>query len=339
VKAFAPTTTRRARAGLSILLGILIMCSAALSGAVPATPAYACLNAITVTNGSDSGTGSLRDAVANLCGGGTITFNPGVTTVTLTSGHLSINKDLTIDGGNMGVIVERDANATSDFGIFYITGSSTDVTLDSLTVRNGNTASSGGGIYNEGTLTVNNSTLSGNAATNGGGISNFDGTLTVTVSTISGNTAINGGGISNFDGTLTVSNSTLSGNAAAVGGGISNTGTLTVNNSTLSGNAATNGGGISNTGTLTVNNSTLSGNAATNGGGIYNFDGTLTVTVSTISDNTATNGGGIYNFSTLEVYNGPRKLHSESGSFRTYHDQQKGLQFNPQSAGRPGDFA
>ena len=55
----------------------------------------------------------------------------------------------------------------------------------------GNGVADGGGIYNTGTLTVQNSTLSGNTTGgngSGGGIYNT-GTLTVQNSTLSGNTS------------------------------------------------------------------------------------------------------------------------------------------------------
>src|SRR5690606_27869787 len=58
------------------------------------------------------------------------------------------------------------------------------------------------GIYNEGTLTINNSTFSGNSAVYGGGIYNYySGTLTISNSTFSGNSAVYGGGIVNDEGT------------------------------------------------------------------------------------------------------------------------------------------
>ena len=119
------------------------------------------------------------------------------------------------------------------------------------------TISHGRGIYNTGTLTVTDVTVSGNSVSgDGGGIYNT-GTLTVTDSTVSGNnvTAITlGGGGIYSTGTLTVTDSTVSGNyATGSGGGIYSTGTLTVTGSTVSGNSATSsGGGIYSTGTLTV---------------------------------------------------------------------------------------
>ena len=53
---------------------------------------------ITVTNGNDSGPGSLRQAIVDASSGDTINFAPSVTTVNLTSGELVIDKNLTITG-------------------------------------------------------------------------------------------------------------------------------------------------------------------------------------------------------------------------------------------------
>jgi hypothetical protein len=205
-------------------------------------------------------------------------------------------------------------------GGLYVNGSALTISTSTIATNQG-TGGSGGaygyggsglgaGLYNGGTLTVSNSTLSGNSATGpGGGIDSF-GTLTVSNSTLSGNSASNGGAIWNA-GTLTVSDSTLSGNTAGQNGaGIETGGALTVMGSTLSGNSAGySGGGIYNYGTVTVSHSTLSGNSATGtyvgGGGINNY-GTLTVSNSTLSGNSASYyGGGIFNnfFGTLTVSN------------------------------------
>jgi hypothetical protein len=77
----------------------------------------------------------------------------------------------------------------------------------------GNTATgqNGGGIFNDttGTLRVINSTLSGNSATLGGGVYN-SGSLTLTNATISGNTAANfGGGVYNLTPHTAVINNTI----------------------------------------------------------------------------------------------------------------------------------
>src|SRR5215831_7082018 len=53
---------------------------------------------ITVTNGNDHGSGSLRKAILDASSGDTINFAPNVTTVNLTSDELVIGKNLTISG-------------------------------------------------------------------------------------------------------------------------------------------------------------------------------------------------------------------------------------------------
>ena len=180
------------------------------------------------------------------------------------------------------------------------------LTLTDCTV-NGNTSETGGGISNEGTLTLTNCTVSRNSTMfigNGGGISN-EGTLTLTNCTVSSNTSETGGGISN-EGTLTLTNCTVSSNstpfALGNGGGLDNQGTLTLTDCTVNGNTSETGGGISNEGTLTLTNCTVSSNSTVSyfrafGGGIAN-QGTLTLTNCTVSSNSAmvglvTGGGGI----------------------------------------------
>jgi hypothetical protein len=173
----------------------------------------------------------------------------------------------------------------------------------------------GGGIYNNtsfagsggsATLAFTNCTISWNSATNGlgGGIFN-DGTLTVANSLLNTNRAEAGGGGIDNPGTLTIAGSTLSGNSGTngVGGGIFNYGTVAIANSILSGNVGLYGGGVDNGGTFTMVNSTLSGNLGLySAGGIFNYYGTLTLANSTLSGNRAEHGGGgIFNSATLEL--------------------------------------
>lgn len=183
----------------------------------------------------------------------------------------------------------------ANVGVFEIENNGT-LTLEGLTVRHG-WGSSGGGIFNRGTLTIQDSILSGNKAINFGGalFNTANSTSSVQNSVVIGNAAGYGGGIYNGEGsTLVVNNSTIANNQVFRGGGIDNFGaTLMVTNSTLTANTALEGGGISNyEGSVTVTNSTLSLNSAEEGGGISNWDGSVTVTNSTLSGNI---GGGIYN--------------------------------------------
>ena len=69
----------------------------ALFGLVAARPAAA---AITVTSTSDAGAGSLRQAILDAGPGENINFDPTLDfrTITLTSGPLTIDKDLQING-------------------------------------------------------------------------------------------------------------------------------------------------------------------------------------------------------------------------------------------------
>ena len=109
------------------------------------------------------------------------------------------------------------------------------MTVDSSTLSGNSSVGYGGGIYDGGTATVQNSTLTGNSAFGGGGIDN-DSTLTVDSSTLTGNSAYHGGGI--YDrGTATVHNSTLSGNSINDGGGgIYTRGTSTLDNTIVAAN-------------------------------------------------------------------------------------------------------
>ncbi|MBI2485509.1 MAG: hypothetical protein HYW01_00825, partial [Deltaproteobacteria bacterium] len=129
-------------------------------------------------------------------------------------------------------------------------------------IRVNSAGSSGGGIYNfEGTVSLTNCDVSDNSAIEGGGISN-NGTLTVSKSTFRNNKIRNGAGIFHSIGTLTVTNSTVSDNLArGNGGGIFILdGTASLNYVTMAGNVADadgngsgDGGGIFNAGFGTVN--------------------------------------------------------------------------------------
>lgn len=287
-------TPLRARQATACRLALaLLMLAATLAAPSPVLHA----DTHTVGNTADSGAGSLRQAIAEAESGDTITFAPSLAgqTITLTSAELLLGKDLTIDGSTLASpITISGANSLRVFSV----APDTAVTLSGLRIVDGNSADDGGGIRNQGTLTVTHCDLSGNSAQYGGGIYNLGGVLSVMDSTLTDNTAAaSGGGILGGN-ALTVTRCILSGNSAQAGGGIYGLGTQTVTDSTLSDNVATLGGGIYNQeGTLTVTHSVLSGNVASPdgfGGGILNSAGILTVTDSTFAGNSAGEGGGIY---------------------------------------------
>jgi hypothetical protein len=183
----------------------------------------------------------------------------------------------------------------------------------------GNTASIfGGGILNVlGTLTVDRSMVSGNTVTGfdlggihflgeGGGILN-DGTMTVSGSTLCGNSADLGGGIFSDGFPTTVRNCAFTDNSATRGGGIyfgPIPRLLEVQGSTFSLNTASDsGGGLYNLGTATLQGCSLSGNGAGSaGGGVFNgASGTLTVKDSTALHNVAPLGADLYNLGALTL--------------------------------------
>ena len=146
----------------------------------------------------------------------------------------------------------------------------------SLTIKGQDDAtgvpSTGGLIYNAGTVTMDGVTLDASstrealaAAGNGGAITN-QGTMTINNCTITGGSLDtekgNGGAIYN-DATLTITNSTITG-SSCFRGGIYNSGTMTVEGGTINGGYAVNrGGALMSTGTTKLKDVTV--NAHTQG--------------------------------------------------------------------------
>jgi hypothetical protein len=194
---------------------------------------------------------------------GTVTFNcGGAATITVTSTK-TISADTTIDGGSLITI-----SGGNSVGVFAV-NTGVNFAVQNLTIANGRSGAGGSGIFNNGMLTVTNSTFSGNYAgqvwfpgcSSGGGAGIHNGgMLTVTNSTFSGNTVVCGGdGIIYSVGTGMVTNSTFSDNYVdGIASGISvSGGTLTVTNSTFSAGGINNGGG-----TLTVTNTIVANSTA-----------------------------------------------------------------------------
>jgi hypothetical protein len=197
------------------------------------------------------------------------------------SGGVRISKSITLRGAGAAATTLSGGGA---FPVVTVASGAT-VTIDSVTITNGNSWA-GGGVSNRGTLTVDHSAVVGNnnplvlSGFGGGGISNL-GTLTVDHSAVDNNTSAgDGGGIFNR-GMLVVRNSNVGGNTAGVcstpgygGGGIANrNGVLTLDNTAVVGNTAGpcgHGGGVYTTGTTKlINHTTVTNNRATwSGGGI-----------------------------------------------------------------------
>jgi hypothetical protein len=244
----------------SLRKGIAILIMAVL---IAGTSQYhCCAGTLLVYNNSDSGAGSLRQAIIDnnvLGGGNTIIFSNVVTgTITLTTGELLISNNVSILGPGPAILAVNGNAASRVFHFTNVTA-----TVSGLTITNGS-GFNGGGVYIEqAVLTASNCVVAGNLATNGGGI------------------YING---RQSFALLTIVNSALSGNfASSAGGGIFN-------------DASSQG-----TAQLEMQNCTVNSNLASGGvGGIYNFapngDAETYIYCSTFCGNSGNGAGGILNF-------------------------------------------
>jgi hypothetical protein len=256
----------------------------------------------------------LQGATINLAPKGTYILTEVENFADGENGLPSITSQIIINGN--GSTIKR--GGSNSFRIFHVSGGLGNLTLNDLTISNGYSGrGGGGGIFNIGTLILNNSIVSENStgpdyyeSYNGGGVFNT-GTLHLINSIIIGNKA--GDGI----GGLCDESTGCSGSDGSHGGGIYNTGILTLTNSTISSNAAGSGGGSScykcgwnpvdgdggsgggiyNAGKFSLTSSTISGNRAGGGanggaGGGICSTGPMTLTNSTISGNRTDYGGG-----------------------------------------------
>jgi CSLREA domain-containing protein len=131
--------------------------------------------------------------------------------------------------------------------VIHVVGAG-NLTASGLTITNGRTTSSGGGIRNEGALNLSNATVAANETTAsfGGGIANSGtATMSLTNVTLSGNRAEgDGGGIDQgIGGLLNLNNVTITGNTTDIsgdtggGGGIFNAGgTINLRNTLIARN-------------------------------------------------------------------------------------------------------
>lgn len=243
-----------------LLVAVLVLAQLAAPASAPAQVA------ITVNTTNDEfGTGggcSLREAVQSLninapfsgCPGSAsadvVQVPAGVYDLTL-NGADDINAvgDIDIASGNIEIRgtgpVTVDGSSGGD-RVFHVHGSVAGVLIQTMNIQGGSTGFTGGGIENNGGLTLRWATLTGNSAGGGGGLATINtGATTVHDSTITGNTALgDGGGIYNGGaGTTAVNNGTIAENTADLdnnggdGGGIANAGTsVTMANTIVAGN-------------------------------------------------------------------------------------------------------
>jgi len=267
---------------------------------------------------------SLRSAIIaanNNPGADIIQLTHGVTyTLTIapsgaddaTTGDLNITGDTTFNFGNTICFSNCAATIRGGAGwndrILNI-ASGARVDAFSLTIRNGHILGAGdaigGGVLNNGTLSLASSTIfSNSASSDGGGIVN-NGTLILTDTTIMSNTASYGGGLRNghssTTATITLANCLITGNQAFETAGILNRGTLWITGGTISHNASTyegamnviDGGGIAQiSGTLIMTGTLVYSNTSYVGGGLSIYGGVTRLTGITVTQNTADMAGG-----------------------------------------------
>jgi hypothetical protein len=200
---------------------------------------------VVVTNTNDTGTGSLRGAIAGAAPGATILFDLVCgSTIRLASGPLIVDKALSIAGPGARCLTVSGNNASRVFGI---TVPGVDVGLSGMTITQGR-ATGGGGLQNLGAnLGLTDLAIVGNNALGGagGGLDHEGGTLRIVGSTISGNqSTFRGGGLQIGGGDATIVNSTITGNVSVRGGGLRSAGgaKVTLVHATVSHNSASGAG-------------------------------------------------------------------------------------------------
>ena len=226
-------------------------------------------------------------------------------TILLSGSELpAISDDLTITAPAAGLTV--DAHGASRI---LEVNASVSVGLSGLTLVNGS-ADEGGGIFNNGTLSLTACTLSGNLARVGGGIYNNGGILGLDHVTLDSNTAQGAKGAdSRYAYYATNEGSNWSGHAGsysdpgspgqgAQGGALYNGGgAVTISDSTLTDNSAPGGaggeGGLGKNGPASGPSGGAGGaGGVAQGGGVCSIGGSLELINSSVSGNSAQGGAG-----------------------------------------------
>ena len=214
---------------------------------------------------------TIENNSATFIGGGIVNYDAGV--IEIRDTLLSKNSVLQ-DGGGIYV---------GGGGIYNFGNGTVDI-ANSILSDNLANSGYGAGIRNQGTMSVLYTTFNGNKVISkergdGGGVYN-EGNITITGSSFFSNEAVGGGGLINYGqteskfGRADIRKSTFAYNIAYNGGAVENAGfgEVVISNSTFSQNKGIGGGGIAtfNQAYTKIANSTIAFNNASNGGGIYN---------------------------------------------------------------------
>ena len=294
---------------LSVALGLAAVPVAAFAPLAAAAPGP-CV--VSINGGAHTPYANLQGAV-NAAGSLT---NPTLRLYSNCTGDTAISASMVITGGPLGATLH---GVPGDSVVSVISGTVTLANLDitggtgHATPNNGNGGPVGGGIYNVGSLTLNNVTVRGNSAYAGGGIWNVPGSQIwlggSSGTSVNHNTATYGGGIFDYQAVDTATKAQINANTATAGGGgiFEYQASATLGNTSITGNTNTavadktqyGGGGIAMyQSTVSLPNSNVNNNTSGGpGGGIANQGGSLSASHASIKGNTATTqGGGVWNY-------------------------------------------
>ena len=244
---------------------------------------------LTVTNTNDSGAGSLRQVVVDATSGDTINFNLSgcPCTITLTSGEIAINKNLTITGPGTDQLTISGNNASR---IFFVNPSAPGATtgppatnpilnLSNLTLANGRAKGGDGG---------RGGGNGGGAAGMGGAMFVNGGKVIINQVSFSGNQAIGGnGGSGNFSGGTGGGGGGIGGNGLSGGTGAGGNG----GDGGFGGGGGSGGfGGTGGAGLSTFDDDGGGGGGSGLGGAIFVRAGAVALSNSSFTSNSATKG-------------------------------------------------
>ena len=254
----------------------------------------ATVNAATVTGNSSTNGGGIWDQGDLTLTGSEISSN----TATQDGGGVSIDTkaSLTVDQSELSKNTARDGGGLYNAGTLNV--QNTSITDNQASGTDGHGL--GGGICTYGDMTLTGQTvISRNTATDGGGIAGEEVEMDLSV-TLSSNTASNnGGGVYSESGDVTCSGGTIKDNTAAYGGGAYLLGgTFAMENGTVSGNEASKKGGgllLDSLEDAVLSGGSLTGNRSkADGSALYLASCEAAVTGGSMTGNTAEGDGAIY---------------------------------------------
>lgn len=247
---------------------------------------------------------AIQPALDTAAGGDTVLVAPAVYTG-------PANRDLDFSGRDVVLASEEGPGATVidcehlGRGFYFHAGETGAAVVSGFTIRNGESAERGGGVFCEGASPrIENCVITGcrtgeGAATGyGGGVFCANSAVVLVDCRLTGNSADEGAAMYAMDSSPALTDCALVANTAVRGGGgiriLRGGSGAHLTNCTLAGNTATTyGGGVYCCYSAPViTNCTITGNAASNGGAVYGYDASPTITNTILAFSTT--GAAVY---------------------------------------------